>query len=425
MLYSPRFRLFPTEEQRVAMDWQRDTVRQLYNHALREFNKIPEDAGTIRQRVWMVRDTIPGLKDWWPDLNKVYSTVLQKAVERIRDNINSLGELKNKGYNVGSLNWKKPREYRSFTYRQSGFELDKKSGPDGRGLLVLKKLNGETRKIPIRLHRDLPDHEQIKEVTLKKEATGAWYVSFTIKTDTPEKPDPENINPDDTVGIDLGVLNFIHDSDGRSVKRLDLSDDRERLGREQRSLSRKQEGSNNWDAQRRRVAEIHARMSNKKRDFKHKLAHFYTTEYDAVFVEDLNVKGMIEYPENTRNKAEVGWRDFLTILEHHGDKNGCHVIKVEPRGTTKECAECGVETAKPLWVREHSCPSCGFEIDRDWNAAFNVQQRGWNRLGVVHSESTPAETATAVDTLSVSASRVVDSGSPCLKEPPKAASRQG
>jgi putative transposase len=416
MKYSPRFRLFPTEEQRDAMDWQRDTVRQLYNHALREFNKIPEDAGTLRQRVWSIRDTLPALKDWWPDLNKVYSTVLQKAVERIRDNINNLGKLKANGYDVGSLNWKKPREYRSFTYRQSGFELDTKSGPNGRGLLILRKLNGKTREIPVRLHRDLPAHEQIKEVTLKKEATGAWYVSFCIKTDAPPKPNPEDIDSEDTVGLDLGVLNFVHDSDGRSVQRLELSDDRERLEREQRSLSRKQHGSNNWEQQRQRVAEVHARMSNKKQDFKHKLAHFYTTEYDAVFVENLNVKGMLESPQNARNKAEVGWRDFRMILEHHGEKNGCHVVEVEPRGTTKECAECSVETQKPLWVREHSCPSCGFEVDRDWNAAFNIQQHGWNRLGVVHSEGTPAETATATDTLEVSASRVVETGSPCLNE---------
>ena len=132
MNYSSRFRLLPTAEQREAMDWQRNTVRQLYNHALNEFNQIPENAGTLRQRVWMVRDTLPELKDWWPDLNQVYSTVLQKAVERIRDNIQNLGKLKAKGYDVGSLNWKKPRDFRSFTYRQSGFELDKKSGPNGR-----------------------------------------------------------------------------------------------------------------------------------------------------------------------------------------------------------------------------------------------------------------------------------------------------
>lgn len=423
MKYSPRYRLLPTTEQREAMDWTRNTVRQTYNHALREFNQIPEDAGTLRQRVWSVRDTLPTMKNWWPDLKQVYSTVLQKAIERIRDNIESLGKLKAKGYNVGSLNWKKPREFRSFTYRQSGFELDKKSGPNNRGLLVLKKLKGETREIPIRLHRNLPDHETIKEVTLKKEPTGAWYVSFCIKTDEPEKPAPEDIDSDDTVGIDLGVLNFVHDSDGRSVGRVDLTADRERLEREQRSLSRKQEGSNNWEKQRRRVAKVHARMSNKKRDYKHKLAHFYTTEYDAVFVENLNVKGMLEAPENARNKAEVGWRDFITILEHHGKKHGCHVVDVEPRGTTKECASCGVSTWKPLWVREHSCPACGFKLDRDWNAALNVLSRGLKKLGVVHSEGTPVETATAVSTdggdsssIVVDASCVTEAGSSALNE---------
>ncbi len=357
------------------------------------------------------------------DLKQVYSTVLQKAVERIRDNIENLGKLKAKGYDVGALNWKKPREYRSFTYRQSGFELDTKSGPDGRGLLILKKLKGETREIPIRLHRDLPDQEQIKEVTLKKEATGAWYVSFCIDVEEPEKPNVESIELAGTVGLDLGVVNFVHDSEGRSIGRLDLSDNRERLEREQRLLSRKEYESSNWEKQRRKVAEVHARMSNKKRDFKHKLAHFYTTEYDAVFVENLNVKGMLESPETARNKAEVGWRDFITILEHHGDKTGCHVVQVNPRRTTKQCASCGVETRKPLWVREHSCPTCGFELDRDWNAALNVLSRGLKKLGVVHSEDTPVETATAVSTdgsdsssIVVDASRVTETGSPTLKE---------
>ncbi|SEP94088.1 RNA-guided endonuclease InsQ/TnpB family protein [Natrinema salaciae] len=421
MEYSPRLRLFPTTKQRESLDWNRNTMRQVYNHALNQFNKIPQDNGTLRQRVWQVRDNLPALKQQWTDLKQVYSTVLQKAVERIRTNINNLGKLKAKGYDVGSLNWKSPREYRSFTYRQSGFELDKKSGPRDRAILRLKKVRGETLEIPIRLHRDLPDHDAIKEVTVKKEPTGAWYASFCISTEEPEKTGPEDIDAKDTVGLDLGILNFIHDSDGRSIGRRDLSDERERLEREQRSLSRKQYESNNWEAQRRRVAEVHARMSNKKRDYKHKLAHFYATEYDAVFVENLNVKSMLENNDNARNKHEVGWSKFRAILEHHCDKHGTHYVEINPSGTTKECASCGVESEKPLWVREHSCPACGFELDRDWNAALNVQSRGLSELGVVHSEATPVETATAVDTRSVSASRVVEAGSPCLKEATPAA----
>jgi len=224
----------------------------------------------------------------------------------------------------------------------------------------------------------------------------------------------------DTVGLDLGILNFIHDSDGRQIGRLDLSSDRERLEREQRNLSRKEHRSNNWETQRQTVAEVHKRMRQKKLDFKHKVAAFYTREYDAVFVEDLHVKPMLEGDRNGRNTHEVGWRDLISILKHHGRKRGCHVVEVDPEGTTKACNRCGVKTKKPLWVREHSCPSCGFETDRDYNAALNVWERGLDKLGVVHSEDTPAETGTAVEQThreSVSASSVVETGSPCLKEP--------
>ncbi|WP_299265976.1 RNA-guided endonuclease InsQ/TnpB family protein [Halorientalis sp.] len=419
MDYVHKYRLFPDEVQREQLDWVRDTVRQLYNHSLHRFNRIPESAGTVKQRVTQVRDEIPDLKDWWTDLTNIYSTVLQQAVEQIATNIENLGKLKQKGFNVGSLNWKAPEEYRSFTYRQRGFELDKKSGPNGRGTLTLKKVNGGNIAVPIRLHRPLPDDTDVKHVTVKKDRTGAWYACLNVEQDAPEKPEPSEVDTEDTVGLDLGILNFIHDSDGRQIGRPDLSADRERLEREHRSLSRKEHGSNNWDAQRRRVAEVHKRMRNKKLDFKHNVAAFYTREYDAVFVENLSVKPMLEGNRNGRNTHEVGWRDFITILKHHGRKRGCHVVEVSPADTTKACNKCGVNTKKPLWVREHSCPACGFETDRDYNAALNVWERGLDKLGVVHSEATLVETGTPVEQThreSVSASSVVETGSPCLKK---------
>jgi putative transposase len=421
--YSPRYPLISTDEHDEKLSWTVDVVRQLYNDRLKRFNEIPEDQGTLRQRVRKARDELPAMKDWWSDLNHVYSTVLQNAVMRIRNNKESLRALKREGYDVGELRWKSPRDFRSFTYNKQGFELDKKSGPDGYAELTLKKVAGDTITVPIRLHRDLPTHESIQQLTVKQDATGEWFATFTINAETPPKPAVEDVNPADCVGIDLGILNYITDSDGRAISRLDLSDQRERLEREQRALSRKQRGSNNWENQRIRVADMHKRMTNKKDDFKHKLAHFYTTQYDAVFLEDLNVKGMLEGAGNARNKHEVGWRDLIQTFEHHSEKNGCHVLTVDPEGTTKECASCGVVSEKPLWVREHACPTCGFTADRDENAAYNVLARGLKELGVVHSEGTPVETATATSTdggdgsVRVDASRVVEAGSRALKEP--------
>src|SRR6056297_3660364 len=408
MHYAYRFRLDPTPEQRELLDHHRDTCRQLYNHALGEVQEIPKSEGTLNQRVRQVRDQLTSLKDWWDGLNDLYSTVAQAAVMRIEDSIKALSELKKKGYNVGSLNWKAPKDFRSFTYIQSGFEFDSKNGQP---VLSLSKLAD----IPLIKHRAIPDAETVKEVTIKKESTGDWFASFTVgDTETPEKP----ADPERCVGIDVGILKYAHDTDGTAVESLDLSDERERLERAQRDLSSKEHGSANWERQRQVVAERHADLKRKRRDFLHKLSNYYATEYDLVAVEDLDAKELVELPGNSQNRAGAAWGTFQQMLEYKCEREGTHFVEVDPRNTTKECASCGVKTDRPLWVREHSCPSCGFEADRDANAAWNILSRGIKKwLGAGRSESTPVETALPVDT-SVSAKRVVETGSPTLKREP-------
>ncbi|MFQ3293026.1 MAG: putative transposase [Natrialbaceae archaeon] len=419
MNYNYRYRLKPTDSQRETLDYHRDTCRQLYNHALYRSNQIPESEGTVKQRIRKIRDELPDLKEWWDELTDVYSKVLQPTVMRIAHNIKALGKLKEQGYNVGELQWKSPREFRSFTYNQSGFELDKKSGQT---VLSLSKLAD----IPIELHRPIPDDATIKEVTLKKEKTGEWFAIFGIELDDPQaKPSLDEIDAEEMVGIDVGILKYAHDTDATAVESLDLADERDRLEREQRKLSRKEHGSANWEKQRRRVAECHVRIKRKRRDFLHKLSAYYAREYDLVAVENLDVKGMLESPRNSRNTASAAWNTFTSMLEYKCEREGTHFVEVEPEGTTKECAACGVETDKPLWVREHSCPACGFEADRDTNAAWNIRSRGLSKLGVGHSKGTPVKTALSTGTTPVPAQRVVEAGSPCLKEPPTAASRQG
>ena len=134
---------------------------------------------------------------------------------------------------------------------------------------------------------------------------------------------------------------------------------------------------------------------------------------------------MLKSPRNSRNTASAAWNTFTDMLEYKCKREGTHFVEIEPEGTTKECAQCGVKTDKPLWVRQHSCPACGFEADRDANAAWNILSRGLTELGVGHSEGTPVETALPTGTAVVPAKRVVEPGSPCLNEPPTAASRQG
>ena len=265
------------------------------------------------------------------------------------------------------LKWKPPREYRSLTYNQSGFKLKNTSG---RPVLWLSKIG----EIPIHLHRDIPENATIKQVTVKQEPTGEWFATFGIDVDegTPEKSE----NPERIVGIDVGILKYAHDTDGTAVESPNFSDERERLERAQRELSRKEHGSNNWEEQRKTVAQRHADLKRKRRDFLHRLSNYYAREYDLVAVEDLDAKGLVELPGNSRNRAGASWGTFLRMLEYKCEREGTHFVAADPRGTTKECASCGTETDKPLWVREHSCPSCGFEADRDANAVVRLRLTG-------------------------------------------------
>ena len=401
MDFAYRFRLNPTPSQQERLAWTLDTCRQVRNHFLHRMNRVENPAYTPEQ------NRLPDLKEWWTELQDVNSKVLQMVVRRLYTDRSNLKKKKEKGHTVGQLKWKGKGYYHSFEYNQSGFELKKTSGQDR---LYLNKIGD----VPIVAHRDLPTDAEVKGVVVKREPTGNWYASLQLETpdNPPEKPDELT----KTVGIDVGILNYASDTDGTAVRSLNVSDERKRLERAQRDLSRKEHGSNNWEEQRKTVARRHADLKRKRRDFLHKLSNYYASTYDLVAVEDLDVKGLVELPGNSRNRAGAAWSTFLRMLGYKCEREGTYFVAVEPAGTTKECAACGVKTDKPLWVREHSCPSCGFTADRDWNAAWNILSRGIKQLGEGRSETTPAETALPTGTDSVPAKRVVETGSPDLKE---------
>ena len=405
-MLSYRFRLNPTSDQRERLAWTLDTCRQVYNHFLHRLNRV-EDTSRYGES-----NRLPKLKQWWTDLKSVHSKVLQKVVERLYENLSTLKGLKENGHRVGQLRWKGAGYYHSFTYSQSGFKLDKKSDRDE---LYLSKIG----RIPVVVHRDLPTGATVKTVTIKREPTGKWYAVLSVET--PDNPPAKPDEPEQCVGIDVGILKFAHDTDGTAVGSLDLSDERDRLEHEQRVLSRKEHGSANWEKQRRKVARRHADLKRKRQDFLHKLSNYYAREYDLVAVEDLDAKGLMRLNGNSRNRASAAWGTFRRMLAYKCEREGTHFVTVEPAGTTKECARCGVETDKPLWVREHSCPSCGFTADRDENAAWNILSRGIEQIGTGSAESTPAETVVPAATAfqPVAANHVAETGSPALKREPQ------
>jgi len=382
-----RFRAYPDEET-ASEAWRHiDIHRQIRNHAIRAYySHQPGDRPTAYDQ----HHKLTEWKQQWPVFGEVSAHAAQQTVSEIHKNIKTQQGRRKNGYNTGRLRWQGSGERRSVAYQSEGFDVDHNTGQDGDATLRLSKIG----HIPIRAHRELPSTDQIKRVVLKKEPTGNWFVCLVIEKpedDLPEKPSPESLDPTDCVGVDLGILSYIHTSDDTVVDMLNLSDEYDRYGREQRKLARKEHGSNNWEKQRRKVAKAKRRIKRKVLDYQHKLTMWLVREYDLVAVEDLDVKPMLETSQNAKNKQDAAWSRFLELLEYKANLHGTHVVRVEPAWTTKECSACGVSTDKPIWVREHSCPACSHIEDRDLNAAKNILNRGLRKIGAGRSESTSPE----------------------------------
>jgi putative transposase len=404
-----RCRAYPDEET-ASEAWQHiELHRQIRNHAVRDYYRSPRGE---RPSAYDQHRKLTEWKRRWPVFKQVSAHAAQRTVSEIHKNVETLRAHRENGYKTGRLRWQGSGERRSVAYQSEGYDVDCNTGRDGYATLRLSKIG----HIPIRAHRDLPPTESIKRVVLKQEVTGDWFVCLVVERpddELPEKPNPDDLVPTECVGVDLGIQSYIHTSDNTAVDLLDLSDEYDRYAREQRKLDRKQHGSNNGEKQRRKVAKAKRRIKRKVLDYQHKLSTWLVREYDLVAVEDLDVKPMLETPQSAKNKQDAAWSRFLQLLEYKADLHGTHVVRVDARGTTKECSRCGVETSKPIWIREHLCPACGHEEDRDLNAAKNILSRGRKRLGAGRSESTPVETALPTFTpLRVDAKRVVEAGIP-------------
>jgi putative transposase len=224
-------------------------------------------------------------------------------------------------------------------------------------------------KIKITLHREI--NGTIKRVAVVQEPDGKWYACFIAKQldHTPS----DSTNP--PVGIDVGIEKFATLSNGEQVKNPNLlKQELPGLRRRQRSLSRKKKGGSNRKKQRKKVARLHAKIRNKRKDFHYKTALDLVRRFGDIAVEALNIAGMVRNGRLSRAISDVGWSQFITILKHKAEEAGVRIHEVNPNGTSQECSGCGATVKKNLSVRIHEC-SCGLVLDRDENAARNILAR--------------------------------------------------
>ncbi len=177
------------------------------------------------------------------------------------------------------------------------------------------------------------------------------------------------------VGIDLGLVSYVVDSDGRKFENpryMRRSEDK--IKKAQKNLSRKQKGSKNREKARMKLARAHEKIENQRRDHAHKLSRYYADNYDVIVVEDLDVKELKEkgFAGLRKSIHDAGWARFLQYLSYKAEGAGRKIVRVEPRGTTQHCSRCGAKVPKTLKDRVHWCPFCGYMADRDYNSARNI-----------------------------------------------------
>lgn len=351
-----KYRFYPTPEQADQLARTFGCVRYVYNRALAERSR----AWTQEQRRVTFADTSKMLTAWKRDEETNWLTEpskgplqealrhLQAAYDRFWRKQSGYPRFKKKGKTQDSATY----YANCFTFRNGKIKLAKQKEP-----------------LNIRWSRPLPDGAEPSQVTVSRDSAGRYHISILVEEVITELPKNTSM-----VGIDAGITALYTLSTGEKIiNPRHEKKDRERLARAQRALSRKQKGSRNRAKARRKVAKIHARIADRRRDHLHKLSTRLVRENQVIAIEDLSVRNMVKNHSLARSISDASWSSFRTMLEYKADWYGRDVIAIDRfYPSSKTCSECGhIVKSLPLNIRNWEC-ECGAMHDRDVNAAKNI-----------------------------------------------------
>ncbi len=355
-----QYRFYPTPEQAQILSRTFGCARYVYNWALRlRTDAYYKDQQRIGYNALSARLTLLKQQADHAWLNEVSCVPPQQALRHLEKAFKNFFEGRAK-YPTGKYrHGEQTAEYTTSAFKWNGTHL------------TLAKMDA-----PLDIHwsRPLPKGCKPTTVTVRKDTAGRYFVSILVEEDikflelVPKQ-----------VGLDLGLKSMVITSDGHTYGNPQFfQKDEKKLARAQRRLSKKQKGGNNRAKARLKVARLHAKIGDRRRDYQHKLSTKLIRENQTICVESLQVKNMVKNPCLAKAISDVGWSEFVRQLEYKAAWYGRRLVKIDKwYPSSKRCFDCGhILDSLTLDVRCWTCPECGVVHDRDINAARNILAAG-------------------------------------------------
>lgn len=380
MLRAYKYRIYPTDEQKVLFAKTFGCCRFVYNWALNlKIEAYRQEKKTIAYKEVQDRmvNELKKENQWLTEVNS------QALLNSIRNLDTAYKNFFRDTHAVGFPHFKSRKNKQSFQCPQH-CSVDFK-----KGTLSIPK----AKDIPAALHRRFKG--TVKTVTVSMTPSGKYFASVLVDTDIQELP-ASPVQGDTALGIDLGIKSLAVCSDGRTFDNpKNLQHSLDRLALLQKRLSRKQKGSANRNKSRIRVARLQEHIANCRKDNLHQITHALThdSQVRTLCMENLNVKGMQRNHYLAQAVGDASFGMFLTMLEYKCQWYGVNLVKIDRFApSSKTCGQCGyVYKGLKLSERSWICPECGTHHDRDFNAACNIKEFGLKALPTERGKVKPVD----------------------------------
>ena len=360
-----KYRAYPSKEQKETLNRQMFLAKELYNLLLEKSKTYYKETGKTlteyRMNVWLTQ-----IKKEKPEFAELHSQVLQNVSKRVSESYKHFfrrckEKKQGKKVKVGFPRYKK--FVSSLTYPQvNAFKIEKKK-------VNLSKIG----RINFVNHREIEG--KVKTLTIKKTRSQEWHITISVEKD--DKTFTSNSKP--KVGIDLGINQYVALSDNTIIQNAKITKHQRNHARVlQKSISRKDKGSQNRKKAVVRFARYSEYISRIREDTLHKISHQLVNSYSLIAYEELEIPNMVKNHRFARSIEECSWGNFTQLLQYKAESAGCAVVAVNPKYTTMTCSNCGNVQKVSISQRTFICEKCSMIKDRDINASVNILNRSLN-----------------------------------------------